>query len=113
VLDGRSPLVPYSERVDRAVQRLRKLTRSPSLTLGVPRGMIQCARTWIHSLRDDPDEEPFAMYFVARCDESNVAWCMEHHLMDVEQVADHLVIPMEAVRRAINDCVRATRPKKR
>jgi hypothetical protein len=34
-------------------------------------------------------------------------------LMDVEHVADQLVIPMKAVRRAINELVRAARSKQR
>ena len=87
-------------------------------TLGVPRAMIRCARAWIQSLRDEArapetQEEPFVLYFVISANEPSVAWWIEHHLTDLEQVADQLVIPMKAVRRAVNDFVRAARSKRR
>jgi len=100
--------------------------RALARAMSVPRGMIRCARAWTDSLRaeargPETPEEPFAMYFVARCDDPGkpptgdapiVAWSIEHHLIDVEQIADQLLIPMKAVRRAINECVRTARRRR-
>lgn len=96
--------------------------RALARAMSVPRGMIRCARAWIQALRAearDPEtpEEPFAMYFVARCDDPGktptvVTWPIEHHLIDVDQIADQLLIPMKAVRRAINECVRTARRRR-
>jgi hypothetical protein len=96
-------------------------------TLSVPRGMVRRARAFIQSLRDDPgksptgdetsapltQEEPIALYLVARREDANVAWCFEHRLLDAESVAEQLVIPMKAVRHAINELVRAARARQR